>query len=203
MEARHAELQRATGVAIVVITVPRLEGEPIEDFAVHVGQQWGVGTRGQDRGLVLAFALEERRIFLATGYGVESFLPDGRVGRILDEYALPQLRRGDFSEALFQTSRALVQIVEQELGGSPAEGKRRDAQPLASLLAVLVFVIVAYLAVRHPRLFLLLLMSGALGGRGGGRRRQGGFRGGGFGSGGGFGGFGGGGFGGGGAGRGF
>jgi uncharacterized protein len=202
MEAAHTALQRETGVAIVVITVPRLDGEPIEDFTVRVGHEWGVGTRGQDRGMVLALAVQERRIYLATGYGVEGFLPDGRVGRILDEYALPALRRGDFSEGLFRTSQALVGLSRQELGTGARRSPLRDpalerrGKVLAAFVALVAFVVMAYLAVRHPRLFMLILLSMAQSGGGRGGRRRGG-----FGSRGGFGGFGGGGFGGGGAGR--
>jgi uncharacterized protein len=201
MERLHRELFRATGVAIVVITVPRLEGEPIDAFAVRVGEAWGAGRRGEDRGIVVALAIEERRIFIATGYGVEGFLPDGRIGEIIDRDAAPHLGRNDYSTALLNTSAALAGAAAQEYGveirgigkstGAPRGGRR--AGPLGVLLMLLVLAGMAYLAVRHPVLFLLLLS--------GSGRGRGGFRGGGFGGGSGFGGFRGGGFGGGGAGR--
>ncbi len=205
MEAMHKEFLDRTGVAIVIITVPRLEGEPIEDFAVRVGAEWGVGRRGEDRGAVVALSVEERRVFIATGYGVEGFLPDGRVGGFLDRVALPHLRRNDFSTGLYQTSMALVAAAAEEFdvtiegaarGAAGPQGARARGGPVRLIFGLLTMIVLAYLVVRHPTLFLLLLMSGM-------RGRGGGFRGGGFGGGSGFGGFGGGGFGGGGAGRGF
>src|SRR5574341_320094 len=82
MEQRHAELYKKTGVALVVITVKQLDDETLPDFAVRVGSEWGVGKKGQDRGIVVAVTTDEPHIFVATGYGVEGFLPDGRVGGI-------------------------------------------------------------------------------------------------------------------------
>lgn len=207
MERRHLELLRKTGVALVIVTVPRLEGEPIADFALRVGESWGVGRSGEDRGLIVAFALEERRIFVATGYGTEGYLPDSRVGRLLDQYVVPYLARDDFSTGLLQASRVLVQASAEEFGVSiggatpvpaPQQQRRDEGGGAASaVVALLGLILMVYLAVRHPRLFMLLILSGAMRG---GHRGGGGFGGGGFGSGGGFGG---GGFGGGGAGRSF
>jgi uncharacterized protein len=215
IERRHRALLERTGVALAVLTVPRLEGEPIDDFAVRLGQSWGVGRRGEDRGIVIAFALEERRVFVATGYGVEGFLPDGRVGAILDTVAIPHFRRDDFSSGLLALSAALTAAACEASGVDPRElgldrapvtrgGRRLDSWQVAAILAAFLAVFFVVAAARSaagsrgrgrggPWIF--------MGPIGGGRIRGGGF-GRGFG-GGGFGGFGGGGFGGGGAGRGF
>ncbi len=210
LERRHTELFGATGVAIVIVTVPRLEGEPIDDFAVRVGSEWGAGRKGEDRGIVVALSIEERRVFIATGYGVEGFLPDGRVGAILDQKVIPYLRVNDYPAAMLQASAALVGAAAQEYGvtvdgigpggrGVPGEGPWARPGPGALLLMVLVLAVALYLFIRHPILF-WMFFSGPR--RGGGGISYGGFRGG-FGGNSGFGGFGGGGFGGGGAGRGF
>ena len=64
LERFHRELFAKTGVAIVVITVPTLDGEPVSDFAVRVGEEWGVGRQGEGRGIVVALAVAERDIFI-------------------------------------------------------------------------------------------------------------------------------------------
>src|SRR2546425_1318436 len=86
MERRHQELYQKTGVAIVVMTVKRLEDETLPDFAVRVGSEWGVGKKGQDRGIVVAVTTDEPHIFVAHGYGVDGVLPDGRGGAIPGQY---------------------------------------------------------------------------------------------------------------------
>jgi uncharacterized protein len=202
MEAMHTELFRKTGVAIVTIAVPALVDETIADFAVRAGTAWGVGKKGEDRGIVVAFARDDREIYVATGYGVEGYLPDGKVGAILDEHVLPHLRRNDFSTGLYQASVALVAASAQEYGVTisgvemPRPAPAGEPSPgwtaLEWVVRGVIGLVVLYLLIRHPRLLFLWFLSGAV------RRGRGG---GGFGGGGGLGGFGGGGFGGGGAGR--
>ncbi len=220
LEARHTELFQKTGVAIVVIIVPNLQGEPIDDFAVRVGKEWGAGRKGEDRGVVFALSTGERRVFIATGYGVEGFLPDGKVGGILDEYVVPYLKQNDWSKGVDMGSAALCQETAREyhveltgLPKLPARSGSRQGGIAGMLFVLVVFIILIIIISRGSRgggrrgggispLLWWLLMSqqgrGRRGGWGGG-----GFGGGGFGGSGGFGGFGGGGFGGGGAGRGF
>ena len=212
MEGLHRALFEKTGVAIVILAVPRLDGEPIEDLAVRAGSGWGVGRKGEDRGIVVALAIEERRVFIATGYGVEGFLPDGRVGEILDRDVRPLLRAGDYSGGLLAASRALAAAAASEYGvtieGLPVRG--RSPRDLRGSVWLKIFILLFVLGLVGLRLW---LKRGVIWGRGGTFRGGGfgtglgggGFFGGGFGGGssGGFGGFGGGGFGGGGAGRGF
>jgi uncharacterized protein len=192
LEAIHRELYAKAEVAIVVVTIPRLVDETIEDFAVRVGQTWGVGKRGSDRGLVIAFSRDDRKIFVATGYGTEGYLPDGRVGDLLDRHAMPALRAGRYSEGLTQLDRALAAVAAHEHGvtltGVPPPSPPIRSSPGGTLLTIIGIAVLVFLGLRHP--WLLLFLGGGMGGRG--RHGRGG---------GGFGGFGGGGFGGGGAGR--
>jgi uncharacterized protein len=203
LERRHEDLFRKTGVALVVITVRRLEDETLPDFAVRVGSEWGAGKKGQDRGIVVAATTDEPHVFVATGYGVEGFLTDGRVGGILDDYVVGPLRNRDFDVAMLQASGQLVAACATEYGVTidgiePSEAPpRRGAGGFPPAL----FFFLLFVALFVFRVFIIprgryrgVWYGGGFGG--------GGFGGGGFGGGGGgFGGFGGGGFGGGGAGR--
>lgn len=201
MEAVNRELWQKAGVAIVVLTVPALQDETIDELAVRVGQTWGIGGQGQDRGLVIAFSRDDRRIFVATGYGTEEYLPDGRVGAMIDERAIAHLRANRFSTGVTQLSMALAAASAQHYGvqltGAAVRGTRHEPEPMSPFqigFGVLAMIALAYLAIRHPRLFFLLLLSMGRDNHRGGS---------GFGGGGGGFGGGGGGFGGGGAGRGF
>ena len=218
LEARHTQLFQKTGVALVVIIVPSLQDEPIGDFAVRVGKEWGAGRKGEDRGIVFALSTGDRRVFIATGYGVEGYLPDGKVGGILDDYVIPSLKQGDWSKGVDLGSAALCAETAREfhveLTGLPKLPSRGSRVPgiVGTLFLLLVFIILMILMSRgggggrrgggiSPLLWWLLMSQQGRGGRRGGWGGGGG--GGGFGGSGGFGGFGGGGFGGGGAGRGF
>jgi uncharacterized protein len=203
LEPRHEELFRKTGVALVEITVKQLEDETLSDFAVRVGSEWGAGKKGQDRGIVVAVTTDEPHVFVATGYGVEGFLPDGRVGAILDGYVVGPLRSRDFDTALLQASGQLVAACAAEYGVTIAGIEPSEAPPGRGFggFPPILFFLLLFIALFVFRVFIIprgryrgVWYGGGFGG--------GGFGGGGFGGGGGgFGGFGGGGFGGGGAGR--
>lgn len=207
MERLNRELFQKTDVALVVVTVPALEDEAIAEFAVRVGQTWGVGLEGQDRGLVIAFSRDDRKIFVATGYGTEGYLPDGRVGAILDEQVIPDLQQNEFGRGLARANAAFATASAEEYGATltgqvqvppPSSRERSGELSIVKIVSgAFLLLLGLYVAVRHPRFFFLALLMMMRGGGGGG------FGGGGFGGGGGRSGFGGGGFGGGGAGRGF
>lgn len=188
------ELYRKAGVSIVLLTVPQLADETIDELAVRAGQTWGVGKRGEDRGLVIAFARDDRKIFVATGYGTEGYLPDGRVGGLLDRYAIPHLRQDRFSQGLVALVDVLVAESAREfdvtITGAVAPPPRDSGAPgpLALILGAIALVVFLFVARRNPALAFLMLGSrmfgrGGVGGFGGGFG-GGGFAGGGFGGGG-------------------
>jgi len=213
LEATNTELMQRAGVAVVVVTVPKLVDETIAELAVRVQQAWGVGIKGKDEGVVIALAVEDRKIFLATGYGSEGYLPDGKVGEIRDR-ATPSLRANDFAAGLVIADLAIAQVAAAAhnvtLTGVPAIAAGERADEPSNLVTLIFLGVFALIAIGG-------MFRGGRGGRGGGLGsfatgallgslfgRGGGFGGGGSGGGdsggGGFGGFGGGSGGGGGAG---
>lgn len=130
MEALNSELMQRAGVAVVVVTVPKLVDETISDLAVRVQHDWGVGVKGKDESIVIALAVEDRKIFLATGYGSEGYLPDGKVGAIRDR-ATPYLRKNDYAAGLYTADLAVAQAAAAAhgvtLSGVPAAAPRSDA----------------------------------------------------------------------------
>jgi len=210
MEALAAEILQKTGTAVVVGVFAALEGNDPDQFANELYEDWGIGKKGEDKGVLIMLAVQERRVRIETGFGVEGALPDGLVGSILDRYVVPQLRQDRFDEGLLNAMAAVGQVLARDAGveltgGVPAPAAQRYGASRRSggLLSFVPLIFIALmLCTRSGRRMLPLLLLMALsGGRGGGG--FGGFGGGFGGFGGGFGGFGGGMSGGGGAGRGF
>jgi len=202
MEALAREILQKTGTAVVVATVDTVgENEDYNLYANGLYKAWGIGKKGEDKGVLIFLTVKERKIRIETGYGVEGILPDGLVGEILDKYVISLLKEGNYGKALYNGMYACSVYIAKDAGvqlsGSPApyRTKARAEKKGINVFGVIFFLIVAalLLGTRTGRSMLpwllLILLSG---GRGGG----GGFSGG-------FGGFGGGGSGGGGAGRGF
>jgi len=204
MELLAREVLEKTGTSVVVATVKSIGDNDLTDYANRLYEQWGIGKKGEDKGVLILLAVEERRIRIETGYGVEGILPDGLVGNILDRYVVPKLKQNNYDEGMANALVAVSQVIAKDadvsLTGSPTSSpsrypaRKREASPLS--LIMLVIVIALLLGTRQGRRMLpfiiLMLMMGGRGGGGG----FGGFSGG-------FGGFGGGLSGGGGAGRGF
>lgn len=201
MEALAREVLQKTGTAIVVVTVPTIgENEETSLYVNGLYQAWGIGKKGEDKGVLIFLTVKERKIRIETGYGVEGILPDGLVGEIRDKYFKPQLRAGNYGQAFYDTMYVLSSYIAKdahvELSGSPVptRSRARAEKKGVNVVGLVIFFIIAalLLGTRAGRSMLpwilLLLLSGGRGGGGGG------------GFGGGFGGFGGGSSGGGGAG---
>ena len=113
IEALDADLWKKAGVAQVVVTVPKLEGETIEQLAVRVQHDWGVGAKGKDESVVIALSKDDHKIFIATGYGAEGYLPDGKVGALRD-HATPLLHAGKYGEGLLLLTKEIAAIAAAE-----------------------------------------------------------------------------------------
>jgi uncharacterized protein len=208
IESYLASVAAQLEVQFAVAMVPTVGESTPEEFAVRLFENWGVGDRERDDGLLMLIALEDRAVRFETGYGLEGILPDGRLGGILRAEVLPRFRSGDVAGGILAGLQAAAAVV-AESKGLPAPmphtglrpARRPPAKAPAAMLVTLLFAIIVVATISNRS------------GRGGGRRRRrndgmfmgpwwwgGGGWGGGGGFGGGFGGggggFGGGGFGG-------
>jgi len=202
------ELKDKTGAEIAVVTVETTQPLTPFDYALKIAETWKPGEKGKDNGVVFLVATKDRKIFIASGYGVEGVLPDGKVGAIQDEYIVPYFKQGDYARGILAGTQVMAHLIAQEYqvtltGEAPPRPRAGGGTPSGLnlfflALILLALIISAFTGTRRSRYSRF----------GGGRYHGGGlggwgFGGGGFGGGGGggFGGFGGGGFGGGGAGR--
>lgn len=207
IDRRIRALESRTRDAVVVVTVETIEPfGSIEDYAVKLFEQAGIGQRDKDNGLLIVVAKNERQVRIEVGYDLEEFVPDGYAGDVIRQQFLPAFRQGDYGAGLLAgTTRIINRIAERRgvtLDDVPAQRVANDQDRGAGLLGLLpvailiLFILIAIARAKQgPRSRYRGPRSpwGGFGGPFGGL--GGGF--GGFGSrGGGFGGFGGGGFGG-------
>src|SRR5882672_7111409 len=110
LENYGASVERATGVQMALVTIRKLEGEPIEDVANTIFRAWGVGHKGKNDGIMLLLAVGDRRSRLEVGYELEPILPDGFAGSILREMR-PALRQGQYGEAMMAAAQAIGSTI--------------------------------------------------------------------------------------------
>lgn len=195
-EARLTQMlqahEQASTEQVVVVTLPDLQGLPIEDYGYQLGRHWGIGQEGEDSGALLIVAEAERKIRIEVGYGLEGRLTDAQSAVIINRVITPAFRQGDFQAGILDGAGAMIKV----LGGTPmavprgGQTQTLQEQPgagLVSLFFIIMMAIVFLFGSRGGRggrggaaLLGAYLLGGAMGGRGGG-----GFGGGGFGGGGG------------------
>ena len=199
------EVQQKTRAQLAIVLIRSLQGEPIEDYSINLARSWGVGQKKENTGVLLLLVVDDHRMRIEVGYGLEPVLPDGRVGAILRSMR-PALRENRYDDAVWQAAGQIAGVLAESAGVTledptlPRPPPRQRSQPTELTFPLWVVGLGGLGALWLFRKFgynpFWLLMSG-MGGGGGHSSHDGG---GGSGwDGGGFDGFGGGDFGGGGA----
>lgn len=209
LETTLGDFEKASGIEIAVVTLPTLMDRTIEDAAVHLFQEWVIGKKGKDNGLLFLVAPNERKMRIEVGYGLEGIITDAKAGRVRDALILPAFRAGDMNGGIERGTLALIKMVAAAMGLAPHAGPlddqarehprpddRASALPLGHRLFIIVVVGIIFLGIALQFISLILSIfgikprwlqsgiGGFIGGNSGGLGGPGGF--------GGFGGFGGG-----------
>lgn len=107
------EVDDKTHAQIAVVTVRTLEGVPVEDFANKLYVRWGIGYKGENRGVLVLLSVNDRKYRVEVGYGLEPILPDGKVGGFSREI-VPFLRQGDYGGALLHVTGRIAEVIAQD-----------------------------------------------------------------------------------------
>ena len=108
------ELRSKTDAEVVVVTLTSLEGYPIEDVGLEIGRQWKVGQKGKDNGVVIVTAINDRKLRIEVGYGIEGYFTDAHAGRIRDNYMTPYFNINTYVPSLLVlTSKVLLATLSQ------------------------------------------------------------------------------------------
>ena len=188
-----AALQAKNGRQLVVVTLPSLQGDDIEDYGYQLGRAWGIGQKGKDDGALFIVAPSEKKVRVEVGYGLEPVLTDALSSVILQTQVLPHFRDGDVPGGVTAGTDALV----QQLGLTDAEARQqveqaaerpppRHHEGIGTVFSLLLFFFVMSAVFRGGRrggglgwALPLMFMGGGFGGRdrdddwgGGGRGRR-------------------------------
>ncbi len=142
LEAILRQFEQETTVEIAVVTVTSLEGDPIEGYAVRLFQQWGIGKKGVDNGVLLLVAEAERDVRIEVGYGIEPYITDGQAGRILDNEVLPDLRQDNYAMGILKGVRAIGQAI-QASDYVPGAARPRPSNPVSQAFQGKIWILLA------------------------------------------------------------
>lgn len=105
-------MERTTSDQLVVVTLPSLEGRPIETWGLELGNGWGVGQDKLDNGVLLIVAPNDRKVRIEVGYGLEGLLTDARAKDIIDAQLLPSFRENDLVGGIQKGVDAIIKVLE-------------------------------------------------------------------------------------------
>ncbi|WP_126974508.1 TPM domain-containing protein [Gynurincola endophyticus] len=192
LERLLVDYDDSTSTQIAILTIPSLNGYPIEEATLKVYRHWGIGNKKTHNGVLILVAVNDRLIRLEVGYGLEGAVPDITANQIIRTDIQPNFRSGDYAAGLTAAAHSIIAAAKGEYKAPAGYNKRKSEKGFPfGFVVILVILFVVF-------------MSGGGGNKGGGYMSRRGYRGntppiffpGGFGGGGRGGGFGGGGFGG-------
>jgi len=142
LEQDLENFEKETAVEIAVVTINSLEGNAIEDYAVRLFEQWKIGKKGKDNGLLILIAKEDRKIKIEVGYGLEPIITDGRAGRIIREQMSPAFKEEDYEGGV----KAAVEKIKNYIssGEPPSEEETVQAKSGAFIFLIIAAFFLIY-----------------------------------------------------------
>jgi uncharacterized protein len=142
LEQQLAAFEQEKGIQVAVLMVPSVQPESIEEYAVRVFEQWKLGRKGVDDGVLLVIAKDDRKLRIEVGYGLEGALNDATAKRIISEDIVPQFKRGDFAAGIDAgVSRILGVAGGEPLPPAAAQGQGRSTPlPFDPMLLLAAFI---------------------------------------------------------------
>lgn len=147
------QLDKGTGAEIMIVTLDSLNGQEAKMYATKLIRAWGIGDAKKNNGVLLLATFGQGQgnndVVIAVGQGLEGALPDGKLGRILDEAFYPSASNGEVDRAFQATYTELFQTVAQEYnwaGEMPTQATEDESMPtwLFVLLVILVLVVIIF-----------------------------------------------------------
>jgi uncharacterized protein len=159
LESIYKNLKERAGIEFAVVTVPTTGDRDIFEYSLDIARGWGIGSKeGEKNGLLLVVAVNDRKYFTQVSRHLEGDLNDGLVGQIQRERLVPQFRRGNYSQGIYDTVQSYVATLAEKRGftvegidksyAARAPRERPISQPATGLpsscctIAIIIFVII-------------------------------------------------------------
>ena len=149
LEQKLKSYMDSTSTQIVVVTVKSVGDYAMEEVALKILRDWGVGQKGKDNGIVLLCAIEDRKIYISTGYGMEGVLPDMICKRIIDQDIKPAFRQKAYYQGFDDATTSIIQAARGEYQGDDSNQNAGGGDGLFIILMVLFILFIIYRANRN------------------------------------------------------
>lgn len=147
LNEKLAAFEQRSGAQFIIYIFPTLDGEALEDFTIRCAEKWKVGNKKYDNGLILFVFVQERKLRIEVGYGLEPTVTDAFSSRVIREYIAPHFRQGDYAGGLNAAADALIAQIEHTTAPvAPAQPRSPPSSAAApacgSIFGLLVFIVI-------------------------------------------------------------
>lgn len=153
LESKLVAFDDTTSTQITVVLVSSLNGLTKEEFADRIGEEWGVGRKGKDNGVVVLVkpktAREKGEARISVAYGLEDVIPDAVANRIVDNIMIPYFRNDDYFGGIQEATDVIMGLAAGKFTADEIAELNPGASGLLGLLPVLLFFFVFYLLIRR------------------------------------------------------
>jgi uncharacterized protein len=153
LERKLKVFEDSTSNQIAILIVPSLDGDEISQYALRVAEKWKLGQKEKDNGVVLLVSINDRKMRIEVGHGLEGPLPDAICNRIIRNEMAPSFRRGDYDTGVSAATDAILQTIKGEYKGdpSPIRSSRGGGRFGTLLIIFLIFTLFRLFANRGGR----------------------------------------------------
>ncbi|HEY8896659.1 MAG TPA: TPM domain-containing protein [Niastella sp.] len=135
----------STSNQVAIVLVNTLNDYPIEEYATKLFREWGVGNKKNSNGVVILAAIEDRKIRIEVGYGLEGAIPDIIANHIIDNDIKPNFRSGDYYEGLSKAAHSIIKAAAGEYKAPANYGKKKgggSALPFGLLAFIIIMIVI-------------------------------------------------------------
>jgi len=146
LEKELNSFEQTDSTQIVILTIPSLEGEVLEEFSVKAAESWKIGQKGKDNGIIITVAKQEKKIRVEVGRGLEGVLTDLAAGRIVDLVIEPSFKRSDFDGGFIAGVHSLIDASRGEFTVDKNQLPQRK-NGIHSFFTILIFGVIVLLSI--------------------------------------------------------
>lgn len=142
-------LDQKTTAQVAVLTVKTTRPEEIAQFSIRVFDSWKIGQKGKDNGVLIVVAVDDRKAWITTGYGLEGALPDVTCSEIVRQYMVPYFKNKDYSQGIRQGTIAVIGKIAKEYGveisNLPVLNLNQPSKDVGGIAYIIFFIFLVYI----------------------------------------------------------
>jgi uncharacterized protein len=142
LEQKLVAYDDSTSNQIVIVTVKTLNDYPIEEYALKLFRDWGIGNKKTNNGVLILAAMDDRKIRIQTGYGLEGAIPDIIANHIIENDIKPNFRSGNYFDGFDQATQSIIKAAAGEYKAPEGYRNRTKGTNVIKTVGIIVFVII-------------------------------------------------------------